>query len=135
MIQEHDELSQGAQAVSDNLQAQGVDQQTAKDKLEAERIRVLKRSADIINKTFNGVLNYIKELSENQAIAAVDVWVLISEGFLTFWDEVMGYIGKVIKAVIAWLSGVWDTVASYWEGVKTVFVNTWSWFDTVISGF
>lgn len=135
MIKDHDDISQDAQAVSDNLQAQGADQQTAAQKLESERVRVLKLSTDIINKTFNGVLSTIKELPEYQANAAVDTWVLISEGFMTFWDKVMGDIGSVIKAVIEWLSSVWETVTGCWASVKAVFVNAWNWFQNVISGF
>ncbi|KAL1851192.1 hypothetical protein Plec18170_006516 [Paecilomyces lecythidis] len=128
LISDHESTSKEIEQTTKDLKDSKASRETAKQRMEEARERAKKKSNDIIDKKFDEALAYMDTLPPEKQDRAADLWIGLSNGFLRFWENVMGLVLDVIKTVIAWLANVWETVKKFVIAIKDTFVAAWNWF-------
>ncbi|GAD91903.1 hypothetical protein PVAR5_0486 [Paecilomyces variotii No. 5] len=128
LISEHESTSKEIEKTTDDLKNSKASRETVKEKMEKARKRAKERSNEIIDKKFDDAEAYMDTLPPEKQDQAADLWINLSDGFLRFWENVMSLVLDAIKAVIAWLANVWETVKKFFIEIKDTFVAAWKWF-------
>ncbi|KAK7431999.1 hypothetical protein QQZ08_001289 [Neonectria magnoliae] len=128
LISEHQETSDDVKGITDKLKDEGANKQTAKERMEEGRKKAKEKSNESIDKAFDAAEATIDSLPQSQQDKATDVWLSISDGFLSFWNEVLQGFLEIVNAFVDWLASVWETVKNVWNDVKNVFESAWDWF-------
>ncbi|PTD12874.1 hypothetical protein FCULG_00002724 [Fusarium culmorum] len=133
LIEDHQSAANDVKATSDAIKNGSTGKENARARMEKAREEAKKKSADIIDQQFGRAQKLIDKLPDDKQEAATDFWIHLSNGFLAFWKMAMDGIYGVLKAVIAWLENMWETVKQRWEDVKTTFMDAWDWFQALFN--
>ncbi|KAF4960441.1 hypothetical protein FGADI_931 [Fusarium gaditjirri] len=127
LISEHQENSDEMKRITEDLKAEGASKKTAKERMEEGRKRAKEKSNKSIDKAYDAAEAICDNAPPDQQDRIADAWLDISEGFLGFWNQVLQGFLDIVKAFVAWLASVWDTVKNVWNDVKNVFESAWNW--------
>ncbi|KAI6762200.1 hypothetical protein SNK03_000180 [Fusarium graminearum] len=127
LIEDHQSVANDVKATSDAIKNRNAGKKNARARMEKAK----KKSADIIDQQFGRAQKLNEKLPDGKQEAATDFWIHLSNGFLAFWKMPMDAIYGVLKAVIAWLENMWETVKQRWEDVKATFKDAWEWFQAL----
>ncbi|KAL6832187.1 hypothetical protein V8C40DRAFT_238065 [Trichoderma camerunense] len=129
LIDDHRNLSGDVKAVTDKLQDDKVDKQTAMEKMREARQRAKKQSIYSIDRSYDNAVEITDHQPEDQQETVADAWVLIYDQFLKFTDKIFNLFLDMHNAISQWPEDVWEKVKEAWNTMKGVFVEIYQWFN------
>ncbi|KOS36581.1 hypothetical protein ACN38_g12667 [Penicillium nordicum] len=93
-----------------------------KDKLGRLKQREIERTTRDMNRVYENVEKKIDGLNtEDEKVAAVDIFSYAWTAFTSFLETVFSWMGKLVDAVWDFIRGVWDKIKQGWEAIQTGF--------------
>ncbi|KKP00037.1 hypothetical protein THAR02_07850 [Trichoderma harzianum] len=129
LIEDHQNLSDDLKVVTNKLQDDKVDKQTAMEKMREARQRAKKQSIDGIDRSYDNAVEITDHQPEDQQEAVADAWVLIYDQFVKFTEKIFNIFLDMHNAISQWLEDVWEKVKESWNTMKGVFAEIWQWFN------
>ena len=131
MISGHESVTGDVKDLADDLRDNRVDSSTAAERMQKKRKEALEAVGRIVHDGFDKAARHIESLPEDQQSGAADLYLLISDGFMKFWEMAWGAILEIVKAVVGWDAGLWEEVEDFWERVRNAFEAAWAWFRSL----
>lgn len=91
------------------------------ERMNQQREELKRRSTEIIDQKTDEAIDYIYTLPDQERETAADFWGTIPAGFIQFWSDAWDWIVTAVKAVVDWITDMWETIKAAFKQVGKAF--------------